>query len=410
MPLFTYKAKDSKGSIVEETIQAASREEAAENLKAEGLQVFSVKGIGEGLEKSVSIGGGRISVVEKANFCRFMATMLRAGLSFGEAVDVIRKETEGKRMKGVLSDIAFETRKGKSLSSVLAQHKKDFDSVFLTIIEAGEKSGTLEQAFNYLGTQLTASHELSSKIKGSLMYPAVIVTAMAGVGVMMVVFVLPKLSFAFTRMNIELPLTTQALLTVGDIVGGNVGISLLVVILGAIGIYFALTVKKTRAALLQLLAKVPVVKKMMMKIDVARFARVLSTLLRSGVPIIDALNVSADTLSQPNLKAQAKQFSEGISKGESLSEVLVKGKKAFPLIMIQTIKAGEKTGSMEDILQEMAEFYESEVEVNLKALTSLLEPVLMLFIGVAVGAMVVMIVAPIYSVVGSLQSTAGGGP
>lgn len=410
MPLFTYKAQDNKSKIVEDTIQAASRDEAAATLKAEGLQVFSIKGIGEGLEKSVAVGGGRISVVDKANFCRFMATMLRAGLSFAEAVDVIRKETEGKRMKAVLSDIAFETRKGKSLSSILAQHKKDFDPVFLTIIEAGEKSGTLEKAFDYLGHQLTASHELSSKIISSLMYPGVIITAMLGVGVMMVVFVLPKLSFAFTRMNIELPVTTKALLAVGNFVGDNAVLTLGAVVVAAAMFYFALTIKTTREKLLQLVAKIPVVKKMMVKIDVARFARVLATLLKSGVPIMDALNVSADTLSQPRLRAQAQQFSEGVARGESLSEVLTKGQKVFPVILIQTIKAGEKTGSMEDILQEMADFYESEVEVSLKTLTSLLEPVLMLLIGVAVGAMVVMIVAPIYSVVGSLQNTATPGP
>ena len=163
--------------------------------------------------------------------------------------------------------------------------------------------------------------------------------------------------------------------------------------------------KKSRSFIIHSLVRLPILRKVAMKVDVARFARTLSTLLRSGVQITTALDVASDTLGQPGLRRRAKEFAEGVSKGASLSNVLSSVKGTFPLVVIQTIKAGEKTGRLDEVLEELANFYESEVENDLKRLTSLLEPLMMLVIGVAVGAMVILVIAPIYSIVGSLQSS-----
>lgn len=401
MVLFTYKARDKKGKIIENTIQAADRQDAASILKSESLQVLTIK---SHEEKARILFGGRVSVAEKAAFCRFLATMLRAGLSLPEAVEIIKKESANKTLKKILTDISSQTLKGKSLSTVLGKYPTIFDPIFLTIVKAGEETGTLDQAFDYLSKQLSASHELSQKIKGSLMYPAVVISAMMGVGLLMLFFVLPKISGIFLKMNLELPLMTKLILNLGQFIDKNT----FVVLIGVLAVIFlavlALFIEESRRVLLNFLAKIPAIKKIMQQIDVARFARTLSTLLKSGVPITDALNVAAGSLHQPKLRRQAEKFSEGIVKGESLSEILTKNHQAFPLIVVQTIRTGEKTGSLEMVLKELAEFYEQEVEHQLKRLTSLLEPVLMLLIGVVVGAMVVMIIAPIYSIIGGLQS------
>jgi type IV pilus assembly protein PilC len=402
MPLFSYKASDFKGRIIQETIQAANEKDAASIIKADGLQVLTIKNLDSHVVSF--FGGGGVSLSEKANFCRFTATMLRAGLPFHEAAEIIRQESGNPRMKKILTDAAYQTRRGKSLSSVLAVYQDVFDPVFLTMIKAGEESGTLDKSFDYLSKQLLANYELSQTIKAALMYPAVVITAMIGVGLLMLLFVLPKISGVFLTMNIELPFFTKVILNIGQFVGKNTIAVLAGVLIFLLMIVLIVILQPTRRQLLVLLSKFSIIQKVFNQIDLARFSRTLATLLKSGVPIIEALNVSSETFSQPKLRKIARKFGQAVAKGKLLSEVLEEqAGKNFPLIVIQTIKTGEKTGTLEDILQELADFYESEVKYSLKKFISLLEPALMLLIGIAVGAMVIMIIAPIYSVVGNLQ-------
>lgn len=402
MPLYAYKAQDKKKKIVEDVMQASSQKEAASMLRSDNLKILTIKKLDA---KMGSLLSGNIGTSEKATFCRFMATMLRAGLPLPEAIDIIRQETQNKKLKNILFDISFNIKKGSSLNFILSKHKDEFDTVFLTILKAGEESGTLDKTFDYLSKQLLASYELSQKVKGSLMYPAVIVAAMAVNAIIMLTFVLPKLSSVFLQLNIDLPLTTKILLDFGKFLGEN---TIAVVVTG---LFFGLLsflifyIKRTRRIVFDLLVRLPVVRRIAKQIDVARFARTLSTLLKSGVPITVALEVSTDVLQQSSLKKVAADLSSGVQKGESLSDLLATKKSAFPVVMVQTIRAGEKTGSLEVVLEEMASFYESEIDYSLKRATALLEPVLLLVIGIGVGAMAVMMITPIYSVVGGLEGS-----
>jgi len=285
----------------------------------------------------------------------------------------------------------------------LAKYKTDFDAVFLTMIKAGEESGTLEKSFDYLAKQLLASYELTQKVKASMMYPLVIIAAMIGNAFIMLGFVLPKMSDVFLSLNADLPPVTRFVLVVGKTVGANMAVTF--------GLFFGIIffvimlflIRATRTFIFSYFVKLPVISKVMDQLDTARFARTLSTLLKSGVPIMVALEVSSDVLKQPHLQKMAKTFSEGVAKGQSLSDILVKTKRSFPITMIQTIRAGEKTGSLEVVLEELAAFYEMEVDYGLKRATALLEPLLMLVIGIAVGGMVVLLITPIYSIVGGLE-------
>ena len=400
MSLYKYKAKDKEGKVIEDVVQAANKKEAALFLKSEDLQTLTIKRLGK---KGIGIFGGGVSVSEKAAFCRFMATMLRAGLPLPEAIDILRQETQSRKLKEVLFDVSFHIRKGETLSSILATYKEEFDPVFLTMIKAGEESGTLEKSFDYLSKQLLTSYELSQKVKSSMMYPAVIIAAMIANAGIMLGFVLPKMSEVFLSLNVELPTVTRFIFNVGKGIGENLAVTF--------GAFFSVLfifvllflIRRTRVVIFSFLVRLPVISKVMDQLDTARFARTLSTLLKSGVPIMVALDVSSDVLKQPNLKKQAKEFSAGVAKGQSLSDILSKQKRSFSGTMIQTIKAGEKTGSLEVVLEELATFYEMEVDFSLKRATALLEPLLMLIIGVAVGVMVVIMITPIYSIVGGLQ-------
>lgn len=401
MPLYTYKAQGPEGKVVSDTIEASGKDNVATTIRAQGLEVLTINKVGG---KGGLFEGG-ISVSEKSSFCRFLGTMLRSGMGLPEAVEIIRQESKSPKLQKVLADVSYQTKKGKSLSSVLAQYKSDFDAVFLTMVKVGEESGTLEKSLDYLAKQLSATHELSQKIKGSMMYPAVIVVAMFGNGIMMAVFVLPRIATAFLKLDVELPVYTRIMLNVGQFFGENTAAVLVASFAFVVGFFAMFILPFTRKIIVNAVSHAPVVKGVVKEIDVARYSRTLSTLLVSGVPIIESLDVAASSITHPGMKAEAKLFSESVSKGQSLSEIMAAKRKIFPVIMIQTVRAGEQSGSLEVVLSEVADFYEREVEFSLKRLTSLIEPVLMLTIGVVVGVMVIMMIAPIYSIIGGLQNS-----
>lgn len=403
MQTFKYKILDKNKKIIENTVQARSRAEVVAMLREKNVKILTVKKNAT----EISFLGNKIKTLDKANFCRYMSIMLKSGLSVSEAVEVISSETENGKMKLILNELSFSMSEGGEISKTLEKYPNIFDKVFLALLKAGEKSGSLEKTFEYLSNQLYASHRLNKKILGALMYPAVVITAMIGVGILMMTFVLPKLSAVFLKMKIDLPLPTKILLTFGDFMGKN---SLLVFL--GIFIFVAIVVVlmsnyKTKRSVFSFFSNAPIIRKLSRQIDLARFSRTLSTLLKSGVPIINALNIAAETLSQKDMKKVASSFEKGITEGKPIASLLSEKKKVFPAIMVQTIKTGEKTGTLDTVLAEIAEYYEAELEDGLKEFVTLLEPLIMLIIGVAVGAMVIMIIAPVYSVVGSMQSTAG---
>jgi len=330
--------------------------------------------------------------------------MMKAALPLPKALSIIVEETQNKRLKAILKDIQYGLEKGQSLSAGFARFPEVFDPIFITITKAGEESGTLEQTFDYLGEQLMSSYELSQKVKGALAYPAVVITAMMGVGLLMFTFVLPKIGQVFASLpNLKVPRPTLILLKVSTWVGAH-NIFVLGSFVGLIvALILALRYRPTRQLIVGVLAKLPVLSRLFNQLDLARFCRTLSVLLKSGVPILDALAVASQTLSQKAYQHSAKSFAERIKKGVSFSAVLEEHRGVFPPIMIQTIKAGEESGTLDVVLLDLALFYEKEVENTLKRFVSLLEPALMLAIGVAVGAMVISVITPIYSVVGQLQ-------
>lgn len=402
MPNFTYKALDGNKLIVSGMLAGKTREEIAQVLAKRGLAPLTVRDIPE---KSTI--RGTIPPIEKIVFCRYLSTMLSSGLSLSEGIDVLREESKHPLMRRILGDMSYSLEQGQQLSTVFERYPNVFESYFLTLTRAGEISGTLSEVFRYLEAELRAEYNLSSKVKGALMYPSIVFTAMIGIGVLMFFFVLPQIGKVFLNLKLPLPQITRFLFQFSIVLSQQMIPLVISGILVLVGGFLLLKKRAVRDLLFHLLILVPMVKNMIKKIDMARFTRIFSTLLKSAVPITEALEISLSSLTWYEYRDLAIIFPEEIRKGKSLSSV-VKSSHKFPTLIIQMIATGERAGNLDTTLAELASFYEQEVEEELKNLTQILEPVLMLLVGISVGAMILSIIAPIYSVVGSFQSAAGG--
>jgi len=406
--VFKYKAKDKKGKIKEGVLVAASKKEVGDQLKDQQLSPLVVQEVEKESKKlsSSSLFGRQVSLVDKANLCRYLATMIESGLPLTEAVEVIAEESTHPAMQRVLGDVRAALQGGQSLSSAFTKHPQIFDEVFLTLVKAGEESGTLGKSFDYLGKQLYSDYELTQKVKSTLAYPTVIIITTMGLGVAMLVFVVPKIAPILLNLHREFPLPSYTLfiLRTGLFMSKNIIFMLGGLFLLGLAFFVVLGKPKGKKALGNFLSRVPFFGELLIKLTLGRFNRTLSTLLKSGVPITDCLRVAANTLTLPQYKGMGKMFVEEVQKGVSLSSILKKS-ELFPPIMIRMVSTGEKTGALDKLLLDLAQFYEEEVSNALKTITSVIEPIMMLLIGIGVGIMIISVIAPIYSFIGSLSKS-----
>ncbi len=403
MPIFSYKYSQA-GRIKTDTLSATNLKEAASIIKGKNLKIISLREVKTPTDKSLLSFFSRknVSIIEKITLCRYMSTMLRSGLSLIEGIDALTEDTAHPKMKKILQDVSYGLQKGETIASAFAKHPEVFDETFLTIIQAGEISGTLNKSFDYLSKQLHKDHELLQKVKNAMMYPAVIVSTMIGIGFLLLIVILPQIAQVFYRMKLNLPLPTKILFAVSVFMSKNI---IFIMPLFILSLFFLLLVLKSKPGkkfFRSLISILPYSKTLFDQLDLARFNRTLSTLLKSAVPITEALHVSTHSLTQNKYRKLAPIFEEEIKKGVSLSSIL-KRQKTFPSVMVRMIIAGEKSGALDKVLSDLASFYEQEVDASLKNFVNLLEPILMLIVGTAVGAMVLMVIAPIYNIIGNLQ-------
>lgn len=401
---FTYKAIDSHKKILSGTQAAKTRDEVAQVLSKKGLSPLIIREIPE--RTTVK---GTIPIVDKIVFCRYLATMLSSGLSLSEGIDVLHEETKNPLMRRILGDMSYSLEQGQQLSSVFERYPNVFEPYFLTLTRAGELSGTLSDIFKYLEVELRAEYNLNSKVKGALLYPIIVFAAMIGIGILMFFFVLPQIGKVFLNLKLPLPALTRALFQISIVLSNQMLPIFVSTIILAIATFFLLKKKEIRQKLFFFIRPIPLVRNLIKEVDMARFNRIFSTLLHSAVPITEALEISLTSLSWFEYRRLAHVIPAEIRKGKTLSTV-IKESRVFPTLVAQMISTGERSGSLDTTLADVASFYEQEVEEELKSLTQILEPVLMLLVGIAVGAMIISIIAPIYSVVGSFQQAAQGGP
>lgn len=404
MPTFFYKAVDANKKIVHGQMSAKTQDEVARQISRNGFAPLMIKSSSER-----QLIKGSVPIVEKMTFCRYLSIMLSTGMSLSEGIDVLQAETKNPLMNKILGDISYSMEQGQQLSAIFERYPTIFEPYFLTLTRAGEMSGKLAEVFKYLESELRSEYSLNAKVKGALLYPAVVVIAMVGIGGMMFFFILPQIGRVFLNMNMPLAAPIKFLFTASIVLSAQfIPIVIGAVILGGLFVY-SLKKRAMRDFLFMFIRPVPVVHNLLTKIDLARFTRLFSTLIRSAVPITDALEISLLSLSMAEFRSLAKVFPDEIKRGKSLAS-LIKEYHQFPTLFVQMVAAGEKTGTLDAMMADLATFYEQEVEEEVKGLTQIIEPVLMICVGIAVGAMIISIIYPIYSVVGNFQSAAGGAP
>jgi len=339
----------------------------------------------------------RVPVTEKIFFVQHLRVMIRSGVSLSSALNVLSAQSSNKRFKTVLTDIKNNVEKGNAFSDSIKKHKKVFGDLFVSMIKAGEMGGKLEEVLNQLFVQMKKDHEIKSKVRGAMIYPAVVLFAMVAIGILMMVFVVPKLAEVFAESATTLPLPTRILMASSDFVVNN-GILIIIIITFLIG-GFIYTIKtpKGKHYFDFFLLKLPVFGKIIKKINLARFSRTLSSLLKTDISITKTLNITSEILGNDIYKKVVLEAADKVTKGISIAKTLKEKEDIFPPVVTEIITVGEETGSLDDVLDEMAGFYEEEIDQTMKNLPSIIEPVLILFLGVGVALMAMAVIMPMYS-------------
>lgn len=408
MPQFSYKAVGVDKKVKYGKLLATDKGDLLKKLNNIGLTLLSSEEKSSDKKgkdkKGISISKilKRVSVVDRMLFTRHLGVMLKAGLSFSRSLTVLSEQTDNAYFKEILGNVKEDVQKGNSLAKSLEKHPKVFDGLFVNMIRVGETSGNLEEVLDILALQLKKSHELTSKIKGAMMYPAVIVFAMVVIGILMMIFVIPTLLSIFTEMDVELPATTKVIVFISNSFQ-NHGI---LILLGSIllSFLFSRIIKTTKGKKVfdYFLLHLPIIGKIISKVNMARFSRTLSSMIASGVSIVNALEIISGTLGNTYYRNSIKSACENMQRGVALSEVVGGYDKLYYPLMVHMIEVGEETGTLEDTLRQVAEFYEEEIDQITSNMSSIIEPILMLVIGGAVGFFAVSMIQPMYGIMGSM--------
>jgi len=343
-----------------------------------------------------------IPVSEKLFFVQHLSIMLKAGISLSVALKTLGKQTSNKRFAGIINDVSRNVEKGVSFTESLKPHEKIFGQLFVSMIESGEISGKLEDVLKRLYIQFKKNHELVSKVKGALTYPAVILVAMTGIGTFMMIFVIPKITVMFKDFNAELPLATKLIIKLSDGLVAHGLLYLIGLIIFIIILVQSIKTTKGKYIFHGLLLKLPIFAPIIKKINLARFARTISSLLKTDIMIIKSFQITANVLGNVYYRDALNEMSSKIKKGGTINEVISNYPKLFPPVVTQMIAVGEETGELDYILEELAEFYESEIDQIMNNLPAIIEPVLILLLGLVVGGMAVAVIMPMYSLTSAI--------
>jgi len=404
MAKFNYKVQDGEGNIIKGVIEGENRYSVARDFVSEGKTVISV----EEAESRMSINLdfinaalSRVKAQDKIIFAKNLGAMIEAGLSLSRALDVFKRQTKNQKFKNIISDIASEINKGGSLSDGLKKYPKVFSSLFTSMVHAGEESGNLAESLKVVAEHLEKTYNLQKKIKGAMIYPAVVMVVMIGIGVMMLIYVVPTLTATFKELQIELPLSTQLIIATSNLFVEHTILLLSGMVLTvALFIYGLRTPRGMRMADFCVL-RIPLIGKLAKETNSARTARTLSSLLSSGVDIVDAINITEDVVQNSYYKEVLVKAAESIQKGNALSKTFGENERLYPILVGEMIEVGEETGKLSTMLFNLAVFYEDEVENATKNMASIIEPFLMVFIGIVVGFFAVSMISPMYSLTGA---------
>jgi len=398
MSNFLYKARNGLAEVQTGELSAKNRTELAALLKQKKLILISAEERKEKKEIKLPFLKPRVGLVDKMLFTRNLAVMLRSGLAFSRALSILSEQTKSKYFAEVLRNVQGDVEKGAALADSLEKYPKVFNQLFVSMVRVGDTGGNLEEVLDLLAVQLKKDHELTSKVRGAMMYPCVILVAMGGIGILMMAFVFPKLLGMFTESGKELPFATKVLVFLSNTLV-SYGIYLFIAFVAFL-YFFVKSIKTTAGKKVfdTFMLKVPVIGPIITKVNVARFCRTVSSMITSGVSIVQALDTVSGTLGNYAYSASAKDACLKVQKGVNLSEVIAEYGKLYPSMMIHMIEVGEETGSVEGTMKQVAEYYEEEVDQFTSNLSSVIEPILMLIMGGAVGFFAIALIQPMYGI------------
>lgn len=404
--LFSYKAKTKNGEVVEGSLTSDDRFSASRELKSRGFLPLSINEKRkyslnplESFQKLFS----RVSTSEKIILTKNLSGMLKAGLPISRSLSVLEKQTKNEALKKILRSIEDEIGGGGTFSSGLAKFPNVFSNLFVSMTRAGEESGNLVGTLNEIKINLEKSHNLTKKIKGALFYPAVILCAMILIGVLMFAFVVPTLAKTFRDIGADLPSSTKFIISLGDFFSKHLLLALISITGIITGFIYLVKAKFMAKYIDYLVLKLPMIGTMAKEINTARTARTVSSLLISGVSIIKAIDITQDVVQNIYYKKALEEAKDVVEKGAPFSEVFRERSDLFPIMMSEMMQVGEETGKQSDMLLEIALFYEGEIDNKTKNLSTIIEPILMLIIGAAVGFFAVSMISPIYSVMENIK-------
>lgn len=344
----------------------------------------------------------RVSIQDQVLFARHLAVMARAGLPLLESLKMIQKETRSRAMLKILNQLIVDVSNGQFLSASLDKFKRIFGNLFVNIVRVGESTGILSENLNYLADELKKKQELRKKVVGALIYPAVIFIATFGITGLLVVFIFPKILPIFKSLNVELPATTKFLIFLSNLFTNYGPIMFGVLVILFIALRLILRIRKIRYYYNYALLYMPVFGKIFRGVNLANLVRTLGLTLKSGIKVVEAITITADSLSNLVYQDALKELAEEVKRGEAIAPYLGRFPRLFPLVMSQMIAVGESSGNLSETLLYLSEFYESEVNDLTKNLSTILEPMLMVMMGVIVGFIAISIITPIYEVTSSI--------
>ena len=413
MKNYDYKSRNPQGKSVTGVIEAETESEAIQELRRRGLTVTSIQGNKSFKKKgklsfslpnfstSVNSLSKRIPRKEIVPVARQLATMFESGIPLVESLEVIEEQCDNENLKSVLGDIASEVRQGKDFSHALSRHPKVFDNIFINMIKAGEASGQLDDVLDRLATHMEESEELKGEIKSAMTYPVVSLVMICCISLGLLVFVLPQFRDIFDSLKQDMPILTEAVMNLSDLAQSNFGLILFSVLGSILGTRMLINTHRGRRVWDALILRIPIFGPLMQKTIVSRFSGTFATLIRSGVPILGALEIVSKTTGNVHYSEAIEKSAEAVRQGENLGNPLSRTKR-FPPMVSRMIAIGERSGSLEQLLEKVSQFYDSEVRSTVKQLTSLIEPFLILIMGGVVGTMVLAMFLPLLQMIGNM--------
>ena len=395
MKYYFYNARDKQGGVIEGEVQANDEKEAAKLVRDRGFILVDLKSAG-GLRGQLAEMKNRVSKKDISTFTRQLATMINAGMPLSDGLNILSVQAN-ERLQAIISQVLADIEGGKSFYEALSKHPRMFSNTYVALVKAGETGGVLDKVLMRLADNLEKEDSFRGKVKSAMVYPVIVILAMIGASLVMIIFVIPKLSSIYEQFGAEMPLSARIFLGISSLFTNYWFLLLILLAVGIVGFRSYNSTKEGKKKIEELLFKVPILGDLRRQIILTELSRTMSITIGAGVPILDSLNISGEVIDSVTVTEAVRDVSHRVEKGYPISYSFAQHPDQFPYIFSQMVAVGEETGKMEEVLDKLSKVFESESEQKVKALTAAIEPVVMIFLGIGVFFLVVAVIIPIYN-------------